>query len=107
MVIYNNENACMPNILETGQYLVGKQLNEKKKHDLGRFSWWKLAFRRPPRERKIRGSIAACAVGIFLEKVIPVTLKLMLQSLPCRAPGVIGSALGLVDPVSVYCSRVR
>ena len=28
---------------------------------------------------------------------------LVLQWLPCQAPGVIGSALGLVGPVSVYC----
>ena len=27
--------------------------------------------------------------------------------LPCHAPGVMGSALGLVDPVSVYCDWVR
>ena len=27
--------------------------------------------------------------------------------LPCQAPGVIGSALGLVGPVSVYCDWVR
>ena len=31
------------------------------------------------------------------------TSKLALQWLPCQAPGVIGSALGLVGPVSVYC----
>ena len=30
------------------------------------------------------------------------TLKWLLQWLPCQAPGVIGSALGLVAPVSVY-----
>ena len=35
------------------------------------------------------------------------TSKLALQWLPCQAPGVIGSALGLVDPVSVYCDWVR
>ena len=33
--------------------------------------------------------------------------KLALQCLPCQAPGVIGSALGLVGPVSVYCDWVR
>ena len=27
--------------------------------------------------------------------------------LPCQAPGVIGSVLGLVGPVSVYCDWVR
>ena len=34
------------------------------------------------------------------------TSKLALQWLPCQAPGVIGSALGLVGPVSVYCDWV-
>ena len=32
---------------------------------------------------------------------------LALQRLPCQAPSVIGSALGLVGPVSVYCDWVR
>ena len=35
------------------------------------------------------------------------TSKLALQWLPCQVPGVIGSALGLVGPVSVYCDWVR
>ena len=35
------------------------------------------------------------------------TSKLALQWLPCQAPGVLGSALGLVGPVSVYCDWVR
>ena len=43
----------------------------------------------------------------FRGRVIPVTQKLALQWLPCQAPGVVGSALGLVDPVSVYCDWVR
>ena len=34
-------------------------------------------------------------------------LKLALQWLPCQAPGVIGSVLGPVGPVSVYCDLVR
>ena len=34
-------------------------------------------------------------------------LKLALHWLPCQAPGVIGSALGLVGPVSVYCDWLR
>ena len=33
--------------------------------------------------------------------------KMVLQWLPCQPPGVLGSALGLVGPVSVYCDRVR
>ena len=35
------------------------------------------------------------------------TSKLALQWLPCQAPGVIGSVLGLVGQVSVYCDWVR
>ena len=38
---------------------------------------------------------------------MPVTSKLALQWLPCPVHGVIGSALGLVGPVSVYCDWVR
>ena len=34
-------------------------------------------------------------------------LKLTLQWLPCKAPGDVGSALGLVGPVSVYCDWLR
>ena len=45
--------------------------------------------------------------NFFRGRVIPVTSKLALQWLPCQAPGVIGSALGLVGPVSVYCDWVR
>ena len=33
--------------------------------------------------------------------------KLALHLLPCQAPGIIGSALGLVGPVSVYYGWVR
>ena len=33
--------------------------------------------------------------------------KMALQFLPCQAPGVVGSVLGLVGPVSVYCDWVR
>ena len=28
-------------------------------------------------------------------------------AIPCQTPGIIGSALGLVDAVSVYCDLVR
>ena len=41
--------------------------------------------------------------GIFPGRVIPVTSKLALQWLP----GIVGSASGLVGPVSVYCDWVR
>ena len=68
------------------------------------FAKW---LRRPPQERKIPGSIPACGVEIFLGPVISVTYKLALHWLPCQAPGIVGSALGLVGPVSVYCDWVR
>ena len=42
------------------------------------------------------------APGFFRGRVIPVTLKLARQWLPCQAPGGIGSVLGLVGPVSVW-----
>ena len=59
-----------------------------------------IVVRRPPREQKILGSNPA-SPGIFfgVDRVIPVTQEL--------APGVIGSAVGLVGPVSVYCDWVR
>ena len=65
-----------------------------------------LVVRRPPRGRKIPGSNLACAGSFSRGQVIPVTSKLALQWLPCQAPGVIGSVLGLVGPVSVYCDWV-
>ena len=59
-----------------------------------------LVVRRPLRERKIPGSNPACA-QIFSGSSHTSDLKLALQWLPCQAPGVIGSVLGLVGPVSV------
>ena len=58
-----------------------------------------------PRQ-KIRGLNPPFS-GIFPGRVIAVIYKLAPMWLPCRAPGVIGSVLGLVGPVSVYCDRVR
>ena len=46
------------------------------------------------------------ATGFFRGPVIPMTSKLARQWLPCQAPGVTGSVLGLVGPVSVYCDWV-
>ena len=40
--------------------------------------------------------VPALAAGIFPGGVIPVTQQLVLQWSPCQAPGVMGSALGLV-----------
>ena len=53
-----------------------------------------------------QASIPSFSVGIFPGRVIPVT-PVAVQWLPCQAPGVIGSALGMVGPVSVYCDWVR
>ena len=43
----------------------------------------------------------------FRGRVTPVTKKLAFQWLPCQAPGVIGSVLGVVGAMSVYCDWVR
>ena len=56
---------------------------------------------------KASASRAGFESGIFRGRVIPVTSKLTLQWQPCQAPGVIGSVLGLVGPVSVYCEWMR
>ena len=64
-------------------------------------------LRRPPRERKIPGSNPPCA-GIFSGSSHTSDFKIGTPvAIPCQAPGVIGSALGLVGPVSVYCDWVR
>ena len=56
--------------------------------------------------RQTRG-IPDFSVGSFEGRVIPVTSRLTLQWLHCRAPSVVGLALELVGPVSVYCDQVR
>ena len=64
-------------------------------------------------EMKLQGEVLAFVVdspltsASFLVHVVPVTSKLVLQWLPCQEPGHIGSAMGLVDPVSVHCDWVR
>ena len=65
-------------------------------------------LRRPPRERKIPGSNPARA-EIFpgSSHTSDLNIGTPLANVPCRAPGVIGSVLGLVGPVSVYCDWVR
>ena len=64
-----------------------------------------LWLRRPPRERKIPGSNPACD-GIFSGSSHTSDLKTG-TPVTCQAPDVIGSVLGLVGPVSVYCDWVR
>ena len=44
--------------------------------------------------------------GFLRGRVIPVTSKSALRWLPCQAPGIVGSVLGLVSLVSVYCDEV-
>ena len=56
------------------------------------------------RERKIPGSNLACA-GILSGSSHTSDLKI--GTPVATLPGVIGSVLGLVGPVSVYCDRVR
>ena len=38
--------------------------------------------------------------GSYFARLVPYCLR-------CQTPGITGSALGLVGPVSVYCDRVR
>ena len=65
-----------------------------------------LVVKASAREREVPGSNPACA-GIFSGSSHTSDLKkLALQWLSCQAPGVIGSALGLVGPVSVYWAWV-
>ena len=61
------------------------------------------------RERDLCVCLMLCYITYFTSTLLTVKLtsKLALQWLPCQAPGVIGSALGLVSPVSVYCDWVR
>ena len=63
-----------------------------------------LVVRRPPRERKVPGSNPACD-GIFSGSSH--TCDLNIGTPVATLPGVIGSALGLVGLVSVYCDWVR
>ena len=65
-----------------------------------------LVVRRPPREQKIPGSNPACD-GIFPGSSHTSDLKICTPVAARQAPGIIGSALGLVGPVSVYCDWVR
>ena len=51
--------------------------------------------------------IPAFAVDIFRGQTLPVTKKFVLWWFPCQVPGIIGSVLGLVGPVSVCCEWVR
>ena len=66
-----------------------------------------LVVRRPPRERKVRGLNPACG-RIFSGSSHTSDLKNWHSSgYPARCLALIGSALGLVGLVSVYCDWVR
>ena len=56
---------------------------------------------------RVSDLIPAFGVGLFLGQIIPVTEKLVIRWLLCQAPGVMGIALRLVDPVSVHCDLAR
>ena len=60
-------------------------------------------LRRPPRERGTPGSIPACA-GIFPGSSHTGDLKNGTPWLPCLAPGVKGSVLGLGEMESWICN---
>ena len=52
-------------------------------------------------------SIPSFSVDHFPGRVIPLAYRLVLQWLSCHVPGAVGSVLGLVGPVSIYCEWVR
>ena len=63
-------------------------------------------LKRPPRQRKIPGSIHACA-GIFPGSSHTSDLKIGTPVATLQGACVIGTVQGLVGPVSVYCNWVR
>ena len=60
-----------------------------------------------PRERKTWDLIPSFFMGIYPGWFILVTSKSAFKWLPCKAPGIIGSVLGLVGLLLVYCDWVR
>ena len=95
------KGKCCISILISQQYASKEIMVPRQMTTL---DWW---LRRPPWERQIHGSIPACTVGIFGGRVIPVTLKLAFKWLPWQALGIIGLALWLVGPMSIYSDWVR
>ena len=57
--------------------------------------------------QRASGFHSSFALDLFPGRDMPVTSLLVLQWIPSQAPGVIGSALGLVGPESVYCDWLR
>ena len=66
-----------------------------------------LEARHPSGMRQAWVRVPPLPWDVFLCGFLPVTGQLELQWLPCKASGVIGSALGLVGLVSVQCDWVR
>ena len=60
-------------------------------------------LRRPLPERKIPGFESRLRRDFFSGLSHTSDFKIGTPRLPCQAPGIIGSALGLVGPVSVFC----
>ena len=57
-------------------------------------------------QKSLTCGLISTGAKIFRGRVMPVTEKLALRRLPCQTPGIIGSVLGLVGPVSVYCDSI-
>ena len=51
--------------------------------------------------------LRAVASQLFWSKLLAIIYPGLLQWLLCQAPGVLVSALGLVDPVSVDCTELH
>ena len=66
-----------------------------------------LVVKAPASKAENPGFNPACAAVLFPGQVTPATKQSALQWLSCQAPGVTGSAPGLVGLVSVYCDWVR
>ena len=57
--------------------------------------------------RDKQSSFDAGSLSTLPVRVTPADETLILEWLPCRAPGIIGSVVGSVGLASVYCDRVR
>ena len=75
-----------------------------------------LAVKRPPRENRLGGLVVKASSSRAENPGFESRLRRDFSGLshtsdsselPCQEPGIIGSVLGLVGPVSVYCDWVR
>ena len=85
------------------QCIVCQTLNQFARQELPRWPSGKVSALRAAN----LGFDSRFAPGFFQVESYQWLKKLALQWLPWEAPGVIGSALSLVGPVSVYCDWVR